>query len=308
MGFKDLHIMQQAFLLNVYLESDQPPALQTEGCVFYVDEKNKVIINQTKARVQCKVIWLPVFDGDIFVTFDISEYMGMDKVHFSLSVLGPEFQTTIYDKYGISTSSVMTDPLDVEINKLKIILSALDNETPEALSIIVAMDKMLSTIEKIKELPDSFFDEISVDVPAQIIVSRLGITIGYELVNDKTKHRKSSPIMTIVESQTFLIESAKEDGPSMTVSMGTNGPAISLMFMSSTGTVEGGTFNVTTDDSAKLMVVTIADMMEQILNDCSFKDEIKPLYRKFMTYYKQSAAHVKHLCNIKGRKQWNSKT
>jgi hypothetical protein len=299
MTFDDLHLMQQIYLVREYVEKGMK-LIRPTGCEYHVDEAHGVTINKSHLRTQIKHVWLPNLidedmDEEIFITFEVSDTKGVDYVNVNFNTHGSNGRDRVlYDQFGLTYDLHITGSLEAGLIKILCMLDPFVELEQLSASTTSVIETMLDTIPLIRTLPDSFFDDIIVDVGSMIALNRLYNAIHYETVMDKKIYRRYAPIITSNSIQELTIYSERENTATMTITMALHGPEVNVVLNSSIGKIEGGIFSLPTAyrDVAEINN-NIRQMIIQIVDDCSFKEELTANLRRFLQYYDVASKRVK---------------
>lgn len=297
MTFDDLHIMQQAALINDYL--DKPLKLKpVPNAIYYTDRTNDVVINVSRLRTHCKHIWLPSLVKGIFITFEADDFNIATKATIKFASLSKETLNVnthkLFDTYGLISHSVITGDIVKSLSTIKTILIPFTELGSVEENAIKSIDLMLATIVKIKKLPDSFFDEIKIDVGLQIVVRKFAIVTHYDVLTNKVTPSKRVPDVQRLNEHSLRIYFEDSTKPQMIVTMGENGPDIKVQLIPTNGDYEGGMFHVVAKPTIAEIGTDIIQTITDIVNDCTFADELQPHLRRYLRHFKPSVKHVKN--------------
>lgn len=298
MTFDDLHLMQQIYLVREYLEKGEN-INRPDGCEYHVDEAHGVTINKSHLRTQMKHVWIPnpvdeETGDDVFVTFETSDIKGVDYVNVNFRSLTNDNDRRLYDKFGLTYGLHLTGALEDGLIKMLKMLEPFIELEQLSKSTTRVLKRMLDTIPLIKTLPDSFFDDVKVDIGAMVTLNRLYNAIYHEVITDKRVYRRYTPIITSGGTKALKVYSERDNTASMVITMGLHGPDVNVSLISATGKIEGGVFTLPTTyrDIADINN-SVRQMIIQIVDDCTFKEELSATLRRFLKYYDIASKYVK---------------
>lgn len=300
MELKDLHILQQLYLSFLYTEGALKPTI-TDDDLIYDDIVNnvKIKLKDLKSGLPCG--WGIFIDDEeseipvefFMVSYEIDNFKGMDSVLFRISNKY-KGESDLFDRYGLLNNSYISGDLELAIEKQLAMLEPFI-KIDESVAVAYGIFKRLMVgIEKAKKLPKDFLDSVVVDYPMSILLRRICIDTTYTILNEPFKYRRHTPIIKTVDEHTFDIYYEKPDKASMTIVLGKEGTGVDMKLLSSTGKIEGGVFTLKSEKDLLATLNSTVGMLEQIVEDTEFRDEYKPLLKRFLQYFNKGIKQIKY--------------
>lgn len=301
MKFEDLHLMQQLYLAVLYTEGTMKPTIR-EGDAVYHDALNHVDIKLKDLKQVNSQGWVLFSDENddaiieddnrVVINYEINTMSGLDEVQFFMSRIADESTHEFLDKFGLASSQLLRDDPVTEFTKLKSLVQPFAATDAGATLIVNTLDKLIAGAKKASQLPESFFKLIAGDVPAGILLKRMRITTQYLIDTSEKKHRRYTPIISVLDEYSIYLEYERKPSATMKVVMGATDTDFNVLLTSSTGYQEGGTFNLVSERDTSTTLNTTINLLTNIVEDSVHTDEYKPLLRRFLQYFNEGVKHV----------------
>lgn len=301
MTFEDLHLYQQVYLVCQLAEGQLPfnqKDIVTNG---YPVPNTDIVIDMVEGRRSLISQWLIYttsanIPGGMSISFDVSS-KGTHKLDMSLSKhnIPGDMGVTRWDRFGLTGMIPLVGQLKDCIDIMVVLLGPLETLDIVDKGTLFVLKKMLKAINDFRYFPSSFFEAFYVDVPGRVLIHKTESYMSYYVRSPDNKHRRFTPIITYLGDSIYEVTYEKPDTPKLKVAYGEFGSDVTFTMTSTSNLVETSTYTLIGDTDTTTTVKNLKEALEDMILDCSFTEEMEPLFKRFMQYHHKG---IRTTCNV----------